>query len=164
MIRILLTAIVWSVIASAATEGFTFAEKRYLYSVDKTLHLSGQIRFEGGGMQIDYTQPEQRRIVYGENRLKVYGPDGGLKEEIDLDEQPGMKLHMQFLLWLYRGDFDALQSYFTLERHGDELHLIPIPPTDKVVASVKVLMASEKPRVIKTVMSNRNEITIDIAR
>ena len=163
MIKTIMLILLWGAAACAAG-GVAFDETRYLYSIDKTLRFSGEIRFSDGGMQIDYTKPEKRRIVYGGNRLEVFDADGGLMEEIDLDERPGMKLHMQFLLWLYRGDYDALKEYFTIERRGEEMDLHPIPPTDRVIASVNVVQEAQAPRVIKTVMSNGNEITITIAR
>jgi hypothetical protein len=143
---------------------FGFSEQRYVYSIDKTLTFTGAISFDDDGMQIDYEMPEKRRIVYSSERLQVFDAALQLQQEVDLRTQPAMKLYMQFMLWLYRGEFEALENYFTLNERNGELHLQPIAPTDKVVRSVKVLRDGGKTRFIKTSMSNNDEIAIDIAR
>ena len=145
-------------------EGFGFKEERYVYSIDKTLSFTGHIEFSENGMNIEYTKPEKKRIEYTQTHLKIFDAAGELAQEIDLEADPGMKLYMQLLLWLYRGDIEALQRYFTVNKKGDELHLDPIAPTDKVVTSVTVVQKEGKPSFIKTMMSNQNEISIDIAR
>ena len=143
---------------------FDFNETRYVYSIDKSLEFSGAICFDASGMEIDYTVPEARKVVYDGERLRVFDAEGTLQQDIDLNEQPAMRLYMQFLLWLYRGDLEALAAYFTVIEHGDELQLLPIAPTDKVVGWVKVLREEGKVRFIKTSMSNHDEIAIRIAR
>ncbi len=145
-------------------EGFGFEEQRYVYSIDKTLSFTGHIEFSGEGMNIEYTKPEKKRIEYTQTHLKIFDAAGELTQEIDLEGDPGMKLYMQLLLWLYRGDIEALQRYFTVSIKGNELHLDPIAPTDKVVTSVTVVQKEGQPSLIKTLMSNRNEISIDIDR
>jgi outer membrane lipoprotein-sorting protein len=155
----------WLSVAALLADGpFGFSEKRYVYSIDKTLTFTGVISFNGEGMQIDYDAPEKKRIVYNGDRLQIFNASLELQHEVDLATQPAMKLYMQFMLWLYRGEFEALENYFTLSERNEELHLEPIAPTDKVVKSVKVLQEDGKPRFIKTSMSNNDEIAINIAR
>jgi hypothetical protein len=143
---------------------FAFNETRYVYSIDKSLEFSGEIRFDASGMEIDYGSPEVRKIVYDGARLKVFDAEGAMQQDIDLNEQPAMRLYMQFLLWLYRGDMDSLGSYFSVIEEGNELHLQPIAPTDKVVTSVRVVKEGGEVRFIKTSMSNHDEIAIRITR
>jgi hypothetical protein len=143
---------------------FAFEEQRYVYSLDRIFELSGTIRFDAEGMEVVYTAPEARRIVYGEDRLRTYDGDGALLQEIDLAEAPSMRLYMQFMLWLYRDDTEALRHYFTIEPTEEGMHLAPIPPTDKAVTSVEVVKAADAVRKIQTQMSNGDAITIDITR
>ncbi len=155
----------WFVLIPLFADGpFAFSETRYVYSIDKTLNFTGAITFDATRMEIDYETPERKRIVYTGERLQVFDAESVLQQDIDLSLQPGMKLYMQFMLWLYRGEFEALEGYFTLTQYDDELHLMPIAPTDKVVKSVKVRKEAGAIRFIKTSMSNQDEIAIDIAR
>lgn len=151
---------------SAALFGYqshAFTEERYIYSIDKHLQMRGIIRFDDEGMQIDYTAPQQRRVVYREDAMDVYGADGKLAQHIDLDDEPMMKLYMRFIFLLYRGDLDGLERYFTIRTEGERVSLTPIPPTDKVVRGVEVVREGKKVKKITTMMSNNDEITIDIA-
>ena len=157
--------LVWCALLPLLADGpFAFSETRYVYSIDKTLNFTGTITFDATSMQIDYETPERKRIVYTGERLQVFDAQSALQQDIDLSIQPGMKLYMQFLLWLYRGEFEALEGYFTLTEYDGELHLMPIAPTDKVIKSVKVRKEAGEIRFIKTSMSNQDEIAIDIAR
>lgn len=156
---------VWLAVAALWADGpFAFHEARYVYGIDTTLEFAGTITFDAAGMQIDYTAPQPRRILFDSEHLRIYDGGGKLEQEVDLEAEPGMRLYMQFLLWLYRGDLDALAPYFTVTQIGDELHLDPLSPTDKVVASVKVRRDALGVRRIKTTMSNHDAITIDIER
>ena len=157
-------AILLVALALHADGPFAFDETRYVYSIDRTLELSGTIRFDASGMEIDYTAPEASRIVYDGERLRTFDGEGTLQHEIDLNDEPGMRLYMQFLLWLYRGDFDALGAYFTVTETPEGMRLDPIPPTDRVVTSVAVAGSAGAIRQIQTDMSNGDAITIRISR
>jgi hypothetical protein len=146
------------------SQSHSFTEERYIYSIDKHLQMRGTIRFDDAGMEIDYTAPMQRRVVYREGSMEIYGPDGKLEQRIDLDDEPMMKLYMRFIFLLYRGDLETLESYFTIRTEGKRVSLSPIPPADKVVRSVEVVREGKQVKKITTMMSNNDEITIDIAQ
>jgi len=145
--------------------GYDFEEERYLYSIDKSMKMKGHIAFDEKGMQIDYSEPEVRRIVYDGLYLDVMDGQGVSVQHLDLNEQPMMKIYMDFIHKLYRGDYKALRENFTITSNASVVKLTPIPPVDRVVKSVEVhrdkTMALQK---IMTKMSNGDEITLHIAR
>jgi len=145
--------------------GHDFEEERYLYSIDKTVTMRGHITFDDKGMEIDYSEPEVRRIVYDGLYMDVTDAQGATLQHLDLNEEPMMKVYMEFIHQLYRGDYKALRENFTITSSATVVRLTPIPPIDKVVKSVEVrrdkTMALQK---IMTKMSNGDEITIHIAQ
>jgi len=145
-----------------AGETHRFVEERYIYSIDKHMTLKGSIHFDGEQMQIDYSEPERKRIVYSDAGMDVYGPSGALLQHIDLDAQPMMKLYMQSLFALYRGDYATLKNYFTVKEEGHDVYLTPIPPADKAVHDIHVTRLGDAVETIETVMSSHDTITIYI--
>jgi len=145
--------------------GYDFEEERYLYSIDKTVTMRGHITFDDKGMEIDYSEPEMRRIVYDGFYMDVTDAQGGTLQHLDLNEEPMMKVYMEFIHQLYRGDYKALRENFTITSSATVVRLTPIPPIDKVVKSVEVhrdkSMVLQK---IMTKMSNGDEITLHIAQ
>ncbi|WP_345976846.1 hypothetical protein [Sulfurimonas sp. HSL3-7] len=145
--------------------GYDFVEERYVYSIDKTMTMKGHIDFDDKGMQIDYSEPEVRHIVYDGLYLDVTDSKGVRIEHLDLNEQPMMKVYMDFIHKLYRSDYKALRENFTITSSATVVKLAPIPPVDKVVKSVEVhrdrAMQLQK---IMTKMSNGDEITLHIAQ
>jgi len=144
--------------------GYQFEEERYLYSIDKTLKLKGHITFDDKGMQIDYTAPEVRRIVYDGLYLDVSDAAGKTIQHLDLNEEPMTKVYMDFIHKLYRGDYKALRENFTITSNATVVRLTPIPPVDKVVKSVEVHREGTTLQTIMTKMSNGDEITLHIAQ
>jgi hypothetical protein len=145
--------------------GYDFTEERYLYSIDKTMTMKGHITFDEKGMQIDYSEPEVRRIAYDGLSMDVTDAKGVTLQHLDLNEQPMMKVYMDFIHKLYRSDYRALRENFTITSSATVVNLAPIPPVDKVVKSVEVhrdrAMRLQK---IITKMSNGDEITLHIAQ
>ncbi len=144
--------------------GQSFREHRYIYSIDRHLEMNGTISFEDEKMEILYTEPQFRRIVYDGSSLDVYGQNGELMQHTDLESDPIMKLYMYFISQLYRGNFKALEGNFRLVYEDDGVRLIPIPPADKVVLGVDVLQSGSTISKITTRMSNGDEIVLDIAQ
>jgi len=143
-------------------ETHRFVEERYIYSIDKHLTLKGSIRFDAEGMQIDYSEPERKRIVYSDSSMDVYDASGALLQHVDLEAQPVMKLYMHSLFALYRGDFETLKNYFTVKEEGRNVYLTPIPPADKAVHDIHVTRLGDAVETIETVMSSHDTITIYI--
>jgi len=139
-----------------------FKEQRYIYSIDKHLALSGTIAFEAKQMEIRYTEPQIRRIVYDGDSMDTYDHDI-LTQHIDLSSQPMMQLYMRFIFELYQGNFKALEESFNTVYEGDTVRLTPIPPADKVITSVEVIRPNKVISKIMTKMSNGDEIRLDIA-
>lgn len=144
--------------------GYGFKEKRYVYSIDKTLQMQGSITFDEKGMQIDYSEPEVRHISYDGLVMEVRNADGETLQHVDLNEQPMMKVYFDFIHKLYRGDYDALGENFTIKQTASVILLEPIPPVDKVIKSVVVNRTPKGLKKIVTKMSNGDEITLDIAQ
>lgn len=145
--------------------GYDFTEERYVYSIDKTMTMKGHIAFDDRGMQIDYSQPEVRRIVYDGIYMDVTDAKGNPLQHLDLNEQPMMKVYMDFIHKLYRSDYKALRENFTITSSATVVKLAPIPPIDKVVNSVEVHRDKEmRLQKIMTKMSNGDEITLHIAQ
>ena len=141
-----------------------FIEHRYIYSIDRHLEMNGTISFEDEKMEILYSKPQTRRIVYDGSSLDVYGQNGELVQHTDLESDPMMKLYMHFISQLYRGNFKALEENFRLVYEDDGVRLIPIAPADKVVLGVDVQLSGETISKITTRMSNGDEIVLDIAQ
>ncbi len=148
------TALLWS--------AQPFKEHRYIYSIDKHLELSGSIAFEPKRMEIRYSEPQIRRIVYDGESMDTYAHDI-LTQHIDLSAQPMMQLYMRFIFLLYQGDFKALEENFNIIYEERIVRLTPIPPADKVITSVEVTRQNETIRKIITRMGNGDEITLDMA-
>ncbi len=145
--------------------GYDFKEERYLYSIDKNLTMKGHITFDDRGMQIDYREPEMRHIVYDGLYMDVTDSKGVRIQHLDLNEQPMMKVYMDFIHKLYRSDYKALRENFTITSSATVVNLTPIPPVDKVVRSVEVHRDKEMQlQKIMTKMSNGDEITLHIAQ
>lgn len=144
--------------------GYQFEEERYVYSIDMTLKLKGHIAFDEKGMQIDYTAPEVRRIVYDGLYLDVFDAQGKTLQHLDLNEQPMMRAYMDFIHKLYRSDYKGLRENFTITSSATVVTLTPIPPVDKIVQSVEVHRVGTTLQMIKTRMSNGDEITLHIAQ
>ena len=149
---------------SLFADSFSFKESRYIYSIDKTIEMEGKITFKSNGMYIDYSKPEVRHIRYNSKAMDVVNSEGKIIQHIDLNEEPMMKVYMEFLERLYRGDFDALSDDFKVQKTETTVILTPIPPVDKVVTSVLVHKNSKGLQQIKTKMSSGDEITIHIAQ
>ncbi len=148
------TALLWS--------AHSFKEHRYIYSIDKHLELSGSIVFESDKMEIYYTEPQIRRIVYDGSSMDTYEHDI-LTQHIDLASQPMMQLYMRFIFQLYQGNFKVLEENFNIVYEDDTVRLTPIPPADKVIVSVEVIRQNKVIKKIMMKMSNGDEITLDIA-
>ena len=144
--------------------GYTFEEKRYVYSIDKTLQMKGTIAFDEKGMKIDYVEPGVRHIVYDGLSMDVVNSDGEVVQHVDLNEQPMMKVYMDFIHKLYRGDYEALRENFVIKKTITVVMLTPIAPVDKVIKSVVVHRNTKGLEKIKTKMSNGDEITLTIAQ
>ena len=140
-----------------------FREHRYIYSIDRHFEMNGTISFSDEKMEILYTQPHSRRIVYDGSSLDVYDSSGELVQHTDLDSEPVMKLYMRFISQLYRGNFKELEDNFKLEYKNGSIRLLPIPPADKVVLGIVVQRSGGTISKITTRMSNGDEIVLDIA-
>lgn len=144
--------------------GYDFKEKRYVYSIDKTLQMKGEIAFDEKGMKIDYVEPEVRHIVYDGLSMDVLGSDGETLQHVDLNEQPMMKVYLDFIHKLYRGDYEALSENFSIHKTASVVLLTPIAPVDKVIESVVVHRNAKGLEQIMTKMSNGDEITLNITQ
>jgi len=143
---------------------YNFDETRYIYSIDKTLEMKGKITFDDKGMRIDYSAPETRHIIYDGLSMKVVGSDAKVLQEVDLNEQPMMKVYMDFIHKLYRGDYEALSENFSIKQTQTVVMLTPIPPIDKIITSVIVHKKAKGLSQIKTKMSNGDTITLHITQ
>jgi len=143
---------------------YHFDETRYIYSIDKTLKMQGEITFDEKGMRIDYTKPEVRHIIYDGLSMKVVSSDGKVLQDIDLNEQPMMKVYMEFIHKLYRGDYDALKENFEIKQTQTVVLMRPIPPIDKVIKSVIVHKRATGLSQVQTKMSNGDAITLHITQ
>ena len=144
--------------------GYTFEEKRYVYSIDKTLQMKGTIAFDEKGMKIDYVEPGVRHIIYDGLSMDVVNSDGEVVQHVDLNEQPMMKVYLDFIHKLYRGDYEALSENCIIEKTTTAVMLTPIAPVDKVIKSVVVNRNAKGLEKINTKMSNGDEITLTIAQ
>ncbi|MGB5965306.1 MAG: hypothetical protein WBF77_00470 [Sulfurimonadaceae bacterium] len=144
--------------------GYNFEEKRYVYSIDKTLQMRGTIAFDEKGMQIDYVEPEVRHISYDGLYMDVTDSSGKNIQHVDLNEQPMMKVYLDFIHKLYRSDYKALRENFTIKETVTVVMLTPIAPVDKVIKSVVVHRNTKGLEQIMTKMSNGDEITLLIAQ
>ncbi|MEN8146107.1 MAG: hypothetical protein ABFR02_00645 [Campylobacterota bacterium] len=144
--------------------GYNFEEKRYVYSIDKTLQMKGTITFDEKGMQIDYVEPEVRHISYNGLYMDVTDSSGKKIQHVDLNEQPMMKVYLDFIHKLYRGDYEALRENFIIKETTTVVMLTPIAPVDKVIKSVVVHRNAKGLETINTKMSNGDEITLFIAQ
>lgn len=144
--------------------GYDFEEKRYVYSIDKTMQMRGTIAFDDKGMKIDYVEPGVRHIIYDGLSMDVVDSDGEVVQHVDLNDQPMMKVYMDFIHKLYRGDYEALSENFAIEKTATVVRLTPIAPVDKVIKSVVVNHNVKGLEKINTKMSNGDEITLTIAQ
>jgi len=143
---------------------YAFKESRYIYSIDKTLQMQGKISFDEKGMRIDYSAPEVRHIVYDGLSMEVVKADGEVIQHVDLNEQPMMKVYMDFIHKLYRSDYEALSDNFKISKTQTVVLLAPIPPIDKVIKSVVIHKTPKGLSQIKTKMSNGDVITLHITQ
>lgn len=141
---------------------YHFKEKRYIYSVDKTLEMVGRISFDEKGMRIEYSSPEVRHIHYDGFYMDLLDGEGKTLQHIDLNKQPMMKVYMEFIHQLYRSDYEALRENFKILKTETTILLTPIAPIDKVITSVVIHKTPKSLSQIKTKMSNGDEITLDI--
>jgi len=144
--------------------GYTFEETRYVYSIDKTMQMKGSISFDDKGMKIDYVEPGVRHIIYDGLSMDVVDSDGEVVQHVDLNEEPMMKVYLDFIHKLYRGDYEALSENFVIEKTSTVVKLMPIAPVDKVIKSVVVHRNVKGLEKINTKMSNGDEITLTIAQ
>ena len=144
--------------------GYEFQEKRYVYSIDKTMQMRGTIAFDEKGMKIGYSEPGERHIIYDGSSMDVVDSDGEVVQHVDLNKEPMMKVYMDFIHKLYRGDYDALRENFVIEKSATVVKLTPIAPVDKVITSVLVNRNAKGLEKINTKMSNGDEITLTIAQ
>lgn len=151
-------------VLTLAAGGYSFQEKRYVYSIDKTLHMKGTIAFDDKGMKIDYVDPEVRHISYDGLYMDVINSSGKIIQHVDLNEQPMMKVYLDFIHKLYRGDYEALRENFIIKETITVVKLTPIAPVDKVIESVIVHRNTKGLETIMTKMSNGDEITLTIAQ
>ena len=96
--------------------------------------------------------------------MDVVDSDGEVVQHVDLNEQPMMKVYLDFIHKLYRGDYDALSENFVIEKTSTVVKLAPIAPVDKVIKSVVVHRNAKGLEKINTKMSNGDEITLTIAQ
>ncbi len=143
---------------------YDFKERRYVYSVDKTMELEGSIAFDDKGMKIDYVEPGVRHIVYDGLSMDVVNNEGEVVQHVDLNEQPMMKVYLDFIHKLYRGDYEALSENFVINKSSTKVTLTPIAPIDKVIKSVVVQRSVKGLEQINTKMSNGDEITLTITQ
>ena len=141
---------------------YDFDETRYIYSIDKTLEMQGKITFDNKGMHIDYIAPQERHIIYDGLSMDVVDEHGETLQHVNLDDQPMMKIYMDFIHKLYRGDYEALSENFKITKNITSIILQPIAPIDKVIKSVVVHHNDSKLEQIKTEMSSGDEITLKI--
>lgn len=144
--------------------GYNFEERRYVYSIDKTLQMKGTITFDDKGMKIDYSEPETRHIRYDGLSMDVLDSEGKTLQHVDLNEQPMMKVYLDFIHKLYRGDYKALSENFIIKETVTVVMLTPIAPVDKVIKSVVVHRNAKGLEQIMTKMSNGDEIKLNITQ
>ena len=154
----------FSLLLSLFAGSYNFDENRYVYSIDKTLEMKGKIIFDKKGMRIDYSMPEVRHIIYDGLSMDVLDSDDNIVQHIDLNEQPMMKVYLDFIHKLYRSDYESLSENFKIQKTQTVIILTPIPPIDKVVKSVLVHQSPKGLQQIKTKMSNGDEITLHISQ
>jgi hypothetical protein len=159
----MITLVFLSVLTLFAGE-YDFKEERYVYSIDKMLTMKGKIAFDDKGMKIDYVEPEVRHISYDGLYMDVMDSSGKNIQHVDLNEQPMMKVYLDFIHKLYRGDYEALSENFTIHKTTTVVILTPIAPVDKVIKSVVVQRSAKGLEKIMTKMSNGDEITLFIAQ
>ena len=145
-------------------KGYTFEEERYIYSIDKTVVMHGSITFDKAGMHIDYSEPEERHIVYNSLFMDVLDADGDVVQHVDLSKEPMMKIYLDFIHKLYRGNYDALAENFKITKTQSVVMLAPIAPIDKVITSVVVHKNPKGLSQIRTKMSNGDVITLHISQ
>ena len=143
---------------------YHFDEERYIYSIDKTIEMTGKITFDEKGMRIDYSAPEVRHIVYDGLSMDVLDGEQKVVQHIDLNDQPMMKVYLDFIHKLYRSDYKALSENFKVQKTQTVVILTPIPPIDKVMKSVLVHQTPKGLQQIKTKMSNGDKITLHITQ
>ena len=143
---------------------YHFDESRYVYSIDKTIKMKGKITFDEKGMHIDYSAPEVRHIVYDGFFMDVLDGNEKVVQHVNLSEQPMMKVYLDFIHKLYRGDYEALSENFKVQKTQTVIILTPIAPVDKVVKSVLVHQTPKGLQQIKTEMSNGDKITLHITQ
>ena len=144
--------------------GYDFKEQRYIYSVDKTMEMAGRITFDKAGMRIDYNEPGVRHIIYDGRSMDVVDASGKVIQHVDLDDTPMMKIYMDFIYKLYRGDYEALSDNFKIQKSQTAVLMTPIAPIDKVIKSVVVHKTPKGLSEIQTKMSNGDEITLHITQ
>lgn len=143
---------------------YDFKEQRYIYSIDKQVEMQGRITFDKAGMSIDYSAPEIRHIIYDGRFMDVVDADGKSVQHMNLNDQPMMKIYMDFIHKLYRGDYKALSENFKIQKTQTAVLMTPIAPIDKVIKSVIIHKTPKGLSQIKTKMSNGDEITLHITQ
>ncbi len=143
---------------------YDFKEQRYIYSIDKEIEMQGRINFDKVGMSIDYSAPEVRHIIYDGRSMDVVDAEGKTIQHVDLNDTPMMKIYMDFIHKLYRGDYEALSENFKIQKTQTAVLMTPIPPIDKVIKSVIIHKTPKGLSQIKTKMSNGDEITLHITQ
>ncbi len=159
-----IAALLFLAVLTLMAGGYDFKETRYVYSIDKTLQMQGRITFDDKGMRIDYTEPDIRTIIYDGLSMNVVDRDGNVLQHVELNEEPMMKVYMDFIYKLYRSDYAALRENFTINESITVVMLTPIAPIDKVIKSVVVRRNAKGLQEILTRMSNGDEITLHIAQ
>ncbi len=154
MYKIVLLALFSCSILSA--ERIDFKEKRYLYSLNKTIIKKGTIDASKSELTIFYQNG--KKLIYKEDLLTI--TNRGKQKVIDLNEDFVMKLFFVVLQDIFQDDIEQLKKFFTIESKGVERILHPKELASKRIVKI-VYKKSEKLDYLHIYLKNKDRISIE---
>ncbi len=137
-------------------EKIHFEEKRYLYSLNKTINKQGVISSSKDELTILYQNGQ--KLIYRNDLLTI--SSRGKQKVIDLNKDLVMKLFFVVLQDIFSDDIMQLKQFFTIQSKGTQRILHPKALASKRIVKI-IYQKSEKLDYLHIHLKNKDRISIE---
>lgn len=160
--RFLAPVLIWIslTLSVLANPSVPFKEERYIYAIDKTLHLEGFITFTQQSIIIEYTKPEAKVLTYFEEKLSLQDQKG--YRMIDTVSNPMLGYFLMIIKAIHEDNLVFINSFFEQKMEGSMLKLTPKGVAANVLDEVLVERKNKQLKSLHVKIKNGDRISIDV--
>ncbi|MCI0501577.1 MAG: hypothetical protein L0Y61_07500 [Epsilonproteobacteria bacterium] len=135
-----------------------FSEEKYHEALGTTLKKTGKIDFLEHSIKIIY-DTDNTVVTYDGDVLITQ--KGTTKKELDLSQNPAIKMFFVLFEAIYFENKKVLEAYFVLEETKEYVSLIPRKNISSYISSVSYKKTNKKLNFLQINLSNKDRIRIE---